>query len=92
MVLTVSEFMLRHPEFRDTGDVLITRALTNAELYCSADAFGDRYAMAVEYKACALLASGMYGQISPPDASKPQDYQKQFEELRKLNPIRGLVT
>lgn len=90
--MTVTEFLSRHPEFRDVS-TLAAAALENAEQFVDSTAFGTRYDLALEYKACALLASGKYGQLMPaPNTSQQADYQKLFEELRKLNTIRGLVT
>ncbi len=91
--MTAGEFISRHPEFRQAGATLITAALANAALFVSADVYGARYDLAVEYKACVLLSSGQYGQLQPaPNTSTVGDYQKLFDELRKLNPIRGMVT
>jgi hypothetical protein len=90
--MTTEEFIARHPEFVNAPN-LVTIALANAALFVSVDVYGDRYELALEYKTAALLASGKYGQILPAaNTSMQADYQKLFEEVRKLNPIRGLVT
>lgn len=90
--MTATEFISKHPEFRDCDD-LVAAALEGAEQFADEDEFGDRYELALEYKACALLASGKYGQITPEAKTSLQaDYAVLFNELRCISAEPETVT
>ncbi len=90
--MTATEFITKHPEFRDCDD-MVAGVLADAEQFATEDEFGDRYELALEYKACALLASGKYGQLVPAaNTSQQADYAVLFNELRTISAESEVVT
>lgn len=90
---TPEQFLQKHPEFRNAGETLIGAAINDAAACVSEAEFGARYDMAIRYKACALLADGTYGQVTPlPNKGQQTKYQERWDRLVMMIPRMGTVT
>lgn len=88
----VQNFKEEFPDFAQAGDNRIKLAIEDARTFVDETAFGVRALIALKYKTAALLAGKKYGQVAPlKSKGEVTDYEKKYQEILQLVPLRGLV-
>jgi hypothetical protein len=99
-VPSISEFLLRFPEFGEQSTPLVTRALTEAERYASSTSWGTTQFDAVSYLAAHILASrtmqigqqiGMITGSPNGEQLNSSLYGQEYQRLRNSLPLSGFA-
>jgi hypothetical protein len=101
MAVNAATFVAQFPEFEEIyaltapvadGAAIVNGALLEAQAYCSATVWGDRYERGVFTKAAHILCMSAFGENARIDAKAATAYGVKFQEMVRALPMRVLVS